>query len=359
LDQKFGGHLSCNISKANIVFVKAGIVGYGLAGRYFHAPTLCAAGFEVAAICTRSLERKANAHSDFPSAIIVNSIEELLDEDLDLVIIASTNEVHFEQAKLSIDRGFATVVDKPMTLNYQDAQTLFDLADSKGVALTVFFNRLWDSDALTVKRVVSQGVLGNTFRLDSRYERFRPELNPAAWRENAPATQGGGLLLDLQSHLVSTALDWFGDGELVFASVRSIRGASDDDVVLVFKHFSGVDSYLSTSSIVGAPGPRIRLSGSLGSLVINDLDHQEGFMRKGLLPKEGEWISESEISSEARIFKGDSSFNFPSVAGDYPAFYRSVRQSLEIGSTLPIARDFALRVAQIIDQARYLSVRDV
>lgn len=337
--------------------MRAGIVGYGLAGRYFHGPTLVSAGFEVAAICARSLEKKALAHQDFPNAILVTSIEELVDEDLDLIVVASTNEVHAQHARSAIEAGIATVVDKPMGRNYYETLELFETADLHGVALTVFFNRLWDSDSLTIKKAIRESAIGRVFRADSRFERFRPELNPTSWRETTLSENGGGLLLDLQTHLVSTALDWFGPAELVHASVREIRGASDDDVVLVLKHDSGVDSYLSASAIVGAPGPRIRINGDAGSLVITELDHQEDLLRKGFKPAPGKWMSPEEIKSEARIFKGESSFNYPSEPGSYPSFYSAVRNHLEIGSPLPISREFALDVARILDKAREISAR--
>jgi predicted dehydrogenase len=336
--------------------MRAGIVGYGLAGRYFHAPTLVSAGFEVAAICARSLEKKAIAHEDFPNAILVNSIEELVDEDLDLIVIASTNDVHSEHAKISISAGIATVVDKPMGRDYYETLALFDHAEMHNVPVTVFFNRLWDSDSLTIKKVISEGVIGRVFRADSRFERFRPELNPSAWRENVSADVGGGLLLDLQTHLVSTALDWFGPAQLVHASVREVRGAANDDVVLVLKHDSGVDSYLSASAIIGAPGPKLRLNGDKGSLVINELDRQEELLRKGFKASFGKWLPSQEITTEARIHKGNDSFSYPGVPGSYPNFYQQVRSALEIGTDLPVSRDFALSVARIIDQARENSI---
>ncbi len=336
--------------------MRAGIVGYGLAGRYFHAPTLVSAGFEVAAICARSLEKKAIAHEDFPNAILVNSIEELVDEDLDLIVIASTNDVHSEHAKISISAGIATLVDKPMGRDYYETLALFDHADMHNVPVTVFFNRLWDSDSLTIKKVISEGVIGRVFRADSRFERFRPELNPSAWRENVSADMGGGLLLDIQTHLVSTALDWFGPAQLVHASVREVRGAANDDVVLVLKHDSGVDSYLSASAIIGAPGPKLRLNGDKGSLVINELDRQEELLRKGFKASFGKWLPSQEITTEARIHKGNDSFSYPGVPGSYPNFYQQVRSALEIGSELPVSRDFALSVARIIDQARENSI---
>jgi predicted dehydrogenase len=204
--------------------------------------------------------------------------------------------------------------------------------------------------------VISEGVIGRVFRADSRFERFRPELNPSAWRENVSADVGGGLLLDLQTHLVSTALDWFGPAQLVYASVREVRGAANDDVVLVLKHDSGVDSYLSASAIIGAPGPKLRLNGDKGSLVINELDRQEELLRKGFKASYGKWLPSQEITTEARIHKGNDSFSYPGVPGSYPNFYQQVRSALEIGSELPVSRDFALSVARIIDQARENSI---
>ena len=337
--------------------MKVGIVGYGIAGRYFHAPALVSAGFEIAAICTRSMERKAVAHSDFPAAVMVNSIEEILDEDLDLIVIASTNEVHVEHARASLHRGIPTVVDKPVALNYADTASLFDLSESLNVPLVAFFNRLWDSDSLTVKKVISDGSIGNVFRVESRYERFRPEINLSSWRETLASDQGGGLLLDLQTHLISTALDLFGDAKLVFSSLREVRGASEDDVVLILQHESGVDSYLSVSSIIGAPGPRLRVSGDQGSLIINDLDHQENHLRKGFIPQPGQWLPSAEITTEARIHKGDNSFNYPGVPGAYPAFYESMREVITSRSNPPISPQLALNVARIIDEARELNIK--
>ena len=134
--------------------MKAGIIGYGLAGRYFHGPTLLSAGFHVTAICARSLEKKAAAHQDFPNAVIVNSIDELVAEDLDLIVVASPNEFHSEHALASIRAGINTVVDKPMGRDYYETLELYDAAEQSGVLLTVFFNRLWDSDSLTIKKII-------------------------------------------------------------------------------------------------------------------------------------------------------------------------------------------------------------
>lgn len=337
--------------------MNVGIVGYGVAGRFFHAPALLSAGLNVVSICTRSLERRAQAHQDFPNATMLSSIEEILEEELDLIVIASTNDVHAIHATAALNRGIPTVVDKPVGLNYHETLELFELAQARNVPLVAFFNRIWDSDSLTIKKALRDEVIGKPFRVESRYERYRPEVNLSSWRETLAPEQGGGLLLDLQSHLLSTALDLFGPASLVHASIQEVRGASEDDVVLVLQHQSGVDSYLSVSSIIGAPGPRIRVNGTKGSLVIKELDRQETFLRTGFLPKAGEWLTPSEISSEARVHNGESSFNYPGLPGAYPDFYRQLSAALDGHAELPVSPELALNVAQIIDQAREINIR--
>lgn len=334
--------------------MRAGIVGYGLAGRYFHAPNLVGAGFEVSAICARSLEKRGLAHDDFPSATIVNSIDELVVEDLDLIVVASTNDVHAEHARAALDAGIPVIVDKPLGRDYYETLALFEHAERMGGKISVFFNRLWDSDTLSIKKILASGELGKVFRYESRFERYRPTLNPNAWRELTDENAGGGLLLDLQTHLIAISLDLFGAAELSHASVKSIRGGADDDVVLVLRHESGVDSYLMASAVIGSPGPRVRLHGLAGTLEVRDLDHQEDLLRKGYRPENGRWNDSESVSSDIRITAGERSFTYPSVPGNYSEFYSKVREALESGGPLPISRDFALAVARIVDQAKEL-----
>jgi len=330
--------------------MRVGIAGYGLAGRSFHGPLLKGCGFEVVAVLTTNSTRARQAKEDFPSTKVVGSLSELLQQNLDLVVIASANKVHAEQALAAIAAGIPVVIDKPAARSVAETEKIFTAANQARVPVTVFYNRLWDSDSLTIKKVISQGAIGKPFRLDSRFERFRPQLNPASWRENESPENGGGLLLDLQSHLISTALDWFGPARLAGARVRSIRGNSEDDVVLTLTHSSGVDSYLSASAISGAPGPRIRLLGSEGALVIEDLDPQEALLRSGQYPEGGLW----NVSTTSRAFlvKGDSKEEITSVAGNYGEFYLAVKRALSDGTPLPISQDQVLQVASIIDQAR-------
>ena len=333
---------------------RVGIAGFGLAGRYFHAPLLVGAGFEIASILTKNPERIKNAATDFPSAKIVSSIDELLGGNLDLLVVASTNDSHATLAITALKAGVPVVVDKPMGRTLKETQEIIDVSKQTKVAVTTYFNRKWDSDSLTIKKLISQGVLGNIFRLDSRFERFNPKLKSDSWREKQSAAQGGGNLLDLQPHLVSTALDWFGPAKLVTSSVRSIRGAADDDITLVLKHDSGVDSYLSASAIIGGGGPRIRLSGDNGTLLIQDLDPQEALLKSGAKPVNGKW--QQSTKSKAFIHRGDEVTEYDSVDGNYTEFYTQVNGALS-GGKWPVGIDEALAVAAIIDQAREASFR--
>jgi scyllo-inositol 2-dehydrogenase (NADP+) len=333
--------------------LKVGIAGYGLAGRYFHAPLLKGCGYEVTAILTSNELRTTHALEDFPNTKVVASIDELVSMDLDLIVVASANIVHADQAIAALEAGIPVVVDKPMGRNLEETQRIIDASIALGVPVTTFFNRRWDSDALTIKKVLASGVLGEIHRMDSRFERFRPDLNPDSWRENMTPEDGGGQLLDLQPHLISTAIDWFGNAQLVTASVRSIRGSADDDSVLVLRHANGVMSYLSASAVVGAPGPRIRILGSKGALVINDLDPQEALLRQGKYPEGGSWSEPT--NSVAHIYRGAETELVDSVSGNYALFYSAVSDAILHGKSWPVSNQDALLVARIIDQARELN----
>ena len=333
--------------------LKVGIAGYGLAGRSFHAPILAGTNFEVTAVLTTNDVRKRHAKEDFPTVKIVSTIEELCAQDLDLIVIASGNQVHLSQALTAINAGIPTVVDKPMGINVAQTREILDAADSAGVAVTTYFNRKWDSDILTLKRVIRDGQIGRVIRMDSRFERFRPQLNPQSWRENNSPEDGGGLLLDLMPHLISTAIECFGPANLKSSSIRSVRGGADDDCVLVLAHETGVESILSASAVVGAPGPRLRVIGSEGAFVVKELDPQEALLRAGKAPKDGKW--EEGTSSQAFIHRGDSVEEFKTDPGNYASFYSLVHEAIMNKTAMPISPEEILAVAQIIDEAREIN----
>ena len=335
--------------------LRVGIAGYGLAGRYFHAPLLKGVGFEVVGALTSNNERVQHLHQDFPNAKAVSNLAELIALKIDLLVVASANIVHAEQAIAGLRAGIPVVVDKPMGLHLAQTQEIIDVSQETGVPVTTYFNRRWDSESLTIKRVLSEGLLGEIFRLDSRFERFRPEGNPHSWREFMTYEEGGGKLLDLQPHLISLALDWFGPAELKYASVRSIRNMADDDSVLVLKHDSGVDSYLSASEVIGAHGPRIRLSGSKGSLLIHDLDPQEALLRAGKFPQGGVWAEHT--ATKAFLHQGELITEISVEPGNYSIFYTLVANALKGEGDWPVSTSEALAVARIIEEAEKVSIR--
>lgn len=335
--------------------MRVGIAGYGLAGRSFHGALLKSCGFDVTAILTTNATRARQAKEDFPGVKIVESMDALLGCELDLVVIATTNDVHATLAIASIKAGVPIVVDKPFARSLKETREVLQASIESSVPVTVFFNRLWDSDTLTIKKVLGQGLIGKPFRFDSRYERFRPTISPTSWRESTSPENGGGLLLDLQTHLLSIALNLFGESELTYASIRDIRGGSEDDVALTLRHSSGVDSYLAASAIAGAPGPRIRLLGSEGALTIHDLDPQEPLLRSGHLPEDGIW--KMATSSRAFLHRGDSVEEIAGVPGNYGNFYLQVKGALAGENAWPVSHDEIIAVAQIIDKAREINVR--
>lgn len=300
-------------------------------------------------------QRREQLAKDFPSASAVTTIKEVIALKPDLVVIASPNIFHASQAIEFLKAKIAVVVDKPMALNASETSEIIEVSRAEGVPVTTFFNRRWDSDSLTIKKILAEGILGNIFRFEARFERFRPLGNPDSWRERLKGSEGGGKLLDLQPHLLSTCIDFFGQGQLQYASVRSIRGLADDDSFLVLKHQNNVDSYLSTCEVMGTPGPRIRLTGDKGALVIQDLDPQEGFLRQGISPENGIWAVDTR--TPAFIHRGDEVTEYESVPGDYVQFYMQVKDALTSGSPMPVSTDDALYIAKIIDQAREISVR--
>ena len=263
------------------------IIGYGLAGRVFHGPLIAAtAGLHVAAIVTRDPERRSQAAQDHPGAVICDTPDDLWKraDELDAVAVATSNDAHAPLATEAIDHGLAVVVDKPLALNSAEAEQLVDHADQAGVLLTAFQNRRWDSDQLTLAALLAAGSLGTVLRYESRFERWRPEARPDAWRERSTPEQGGGLVLDLGAHLVDQALHHFGPVEAVYAEIANRHGMpADDDAFLALTHRSGVISHLHASSLAAAPGPRLRVLGSEAALLVGELDSR----RTGYAPVSG------------------------------------------------------------------------
>jgi predicted dehydrogenase len=348
------------------VGLRAGIAGYGLAGSVFHAPLIEAVdGLEVAAVMTRSPERAVQARAAHPDARVVESLDALL-EDIDLLVVATPNASHAEIALLGIQRGLFVVVDKPMAVTADDARRI---ATAGGERVTVFHNRRWDGDFLTLQRLVREGTLGPITRFESRFERFRPEIKEG-WREGGDPSLGGGVLLDLGPHLVDQALHLFGPLQSVYGEVRTRRQGAlvDDDAFIALTHMGGEISHLWMSAIAPLYGPRFRVSGMEAGFASDGLDPQEPQLREGMRPGDpgfGEgmtgWIGADAGGADpgagelggADAGAGHAGLRrIPLERGNYVAFYERVRDWARGEAPPPVDPDDGVRVLEVLEHAR-------
>ena len=334
--------------------LRVGIVGYGLAGCVFHAPLVAATpGLALTHIVTADAERQAAAATEHPGANVVADIEPLWGA-IDLLVVAAPSAVHPELAEAAIDHGVAVVVDKPLALDARSAARLWARATEAAVPLSVFHNRRWDSDLLTLARLLDERALGQVLRFESRFERWRPDAPATIWRAGAPE-RGGGLLLDLGTHLVDQARLLFGPVVSVYGEVATRRAGhvGEDDAFLALTHASGVISHLHVSALAAAPGPRMRVLGSAGAFVIDGLDGQEAALRAGRRPGDGApWGVEPE-SAWGRLLDGDGeSVAVASEPGDWPAFYRQLAASLREGGPPPVDPGDAVAGLRVLEAAR-------
>lgn len=333
---------------------RVGLIGFGTAGAAFHAPLIVTTpGLRLAAIVTRDRARRAQAAREHPDAAIVEDAGELLARaaDLDVVVVATPNRTHVPLAMSVLAAGLAVVVDKPLATSAADARRVLVEADALGRMLTVYQNRRWDGDFLTMRRLLAEGALGEPLRLESRFERWRPEPRPG-WRESGDPADGGGILFDLGSHLVDQALLLLGPAVRVYAEVERRRPGvvTDDDAFVALEHASGARSHLHMNAVSAQPGPRFRLLGSSGAYVKHGLDVQEAALRAGARPGAG-WGEEPE-ESWGRLGVGDGVRPVRTEPGAYPRFYAGVAESLRTGAPPPVDPADAVAALDVIEAAR-------
>lgn len=334
--------------------VRVGLIGYGLAGSAFHAPLIATTpGMTLAAIVTGNPERIADAHAAHPEAQIMSKSDELWElPDLDVVVIATPNTSHAPLANEAIVRGIAVVVDKPLAISYAEAAAVITAAERAGVLLTVFQNRRWDGDFLTVKSLAAQRAFGRVTRFESRFERWRPQIK-AGWRENVPPSEGGGLLFDLGAHVIDQALNLWGPATCVYAEVDTNRASAkvDDDVFVAITHESGIRSHLFASATAADLGPKFRVLGTKGGYSCYGLDVQEAALRSGQRPSNGWGAVDPENWGEYTNLAGETS-PYPTIPGDYPAFYRKLEAAIRDGGPAPVNPHDAAETLKIIAAAR-------
>ncbi|MEU5363090.1 Gfo/Idh/MocA family oxidoreductase [Streptomyces sp. NPDC005925] len=343
--------------------LRVGLVGYGLAGSVFHAPLIAATeGLALDTVVTSNPERQQRARAEFPDVRVTASPDELFARagDLDLIVVASPNKTHVPLATTALKAGLPVVVDKPVAGTAAEARELAALAEDRGLLLSVFQNRRWDNDFLTLRKLLADGGLGDVWRFESRFERWRPRLK-GGWRESGDPAEIGGLLYDLGSHVVDQALVLFGPVASVYAEtvVRREGAETDDDTFIALTHVGGVRSHLHVSSTTAQLGPRFRVLGSQAGYVKYGLDPQEAALREGRRPgRDGEegWGTEPE-SLWGRVGAGESPPTGggraePTLPGDYPAYYAAVAHALRAGGPNPVTAGEAAATLDVLEAAR-------
>ncbi|MGC5022911.1 Gfo/Idh/MocA family oxidoreductase [Micromonospora sp. DT47] len=340
--------------------LRVGLLGYGVAGRVFHAPLIAATpGLRLDAVVTTNPERRDQVRQDHPDARVVDDADQLWQapDALDLIVVATPNKRHVPNALAAVRAGLPVVVDKPLAPSAAEGRALVDEADRRGVPLTVFQNRRWDGDFLTARRLIEQGELGQVARFESRFERWRPTIK-AGWRESGTPEEAGGALYDLGAHLVDQAVQLFGPVRTVYAEVDRRRpGAQvDDDAFVALTHAGGVRSHLWMSAVAAQLGPRLRILGDRAAYTTYGLDVQEDALRDGGRPDAPGWgevtpdrYGQLGVDGELRPVRTEP--------GRYQDFYAQLAAALRDGGPLPVDPRDAVATVELIELAHRAAAR--
>ena len=323
--------------------LNVGIVGYGFATKTFHAPLVAGVpGLKLVAI---SSSDPAKVKADWPQVATETSPEALFARpDIDLVVIPTPNETHYPLASAALAAGKHFVVDKPFTVTVDDARRLQAQAEAVGRVLSVFHNRRWDSDFLTLKQVLASGELGRIVHFESHFDRYRPEVRNR-WREQA--LPGSGLWYDLGSHLLDQTLQLFGLPESIALDLALQRdNAQSDDYFHAVLRYGQSRVILHAGALVAVPAARYTVHGSLGSFFKYGLDPQEDVLKTGKRPPAADWGHDS-VPATLTVWKGGAAAEreLACIPGDYPTYYAGVRDAIRGVGPNPVT---AAEVIQVI-----------
>jgi len=332
--------------------IVTGIIGFGASGRYFHAPFLHVhPGFRVKSIVERT---KREAESIYPEVKSVSDADELFsDPEIELIIITTPNDSHFELAYSALEAGKHVVVEKPFTTTSNEASELIRVGRASGKMLSVFQSRRFESDFLTIRKLLAEGRLGSVVEYESQFDRFRPNPNPKKWKEQN--LLGIGLVYDLGSHLVDQALCLFGLPLSVDARIRSFRESSQvDDYFFIRLEYDSHFVYLRASSYVVKPGPRYIIHGKKGSFLKYGIDNQEEMLKQGYRPDAPGWGEEdpSQWGTLYTLEDGKESANkVPSEHGSYMLFYNNIFDVIRSQGELLVKPEEVYGVIRVIELA--------
>ncbi|QTF91824.1 oxidoreductase, partial [Halomonas sp. BM-2019] len=304
--------------------------------------------------------------ADLPAVEVLSRAPALLARpEIDLVVIATPNDTHYPLAKAALAAGKHLVVDKPFTVTLSEGRLLRAQAEGAERLVSVFHNRRWDSDFLTLKALLEAGTLGRVVALESRFDRFRPTVTDR-WREHH--RPGGGIWFDLGPHLLDQVRALFGMPRAILLELATVRdGAEVDDEFLCLLEYDGLRVTLQASSLVAEPTPRFRVHGTHGSYVTFGLDPQEARLKAG--QPVGEGLGDGAAPGRLTLAEDEASGVFarehPSLPGDWPAYYSGIAETLLHGTPPPVTLDEAMEVMTLLEtgldsyrQGRWLRFRE-
>lgn len=340
-----GGHGTGRVSMPEVI--KVGIVGYGFATKVFHAPLIAGTpGLQLAAIASSN---PAKVAADWPEVAVTHTPEALFARhDLDLVVIPTPNASHYPLARQALAAGKHVVVDKPFTLTVAEARSLRACAEQAGRLLSVFQNRRWDADFLTLRSLIDAGELGRVVEFESHFDRHVPVVQDR-WRERPEP--GSGLWFDLGSHLLDQALQLFGlPGAIAVDLARQRDGARTDDYFQARLHYGETRVLLHASNLVPEPGPRFIVHGTEATFVKYGLDAQEAMLKAGGRPPRADWGVDPGACTLSRNAGGTvRTRTVPLLPGDYPAYYAGIRDAVLGAGPNPVPVEQAIRTMGLIE----------
>lgn len=333
--------------------IRTALLSFGMSGRVFHAPFIHQhPGYELYAVWERN---KSESAAIYPDIKIVRSYEELLNDDnIQLIIVNTPTNTHFDFASKALEAGKSVVVEKAFTTTVAEAITLRDLAKKKKLILSVYQNRRWDSDYQTVRQVIQSGALGAVRDVIFQFDRYKEAISVKAHKEQPGP--GAGLLNDLGPHLIDQALYLFGVPEAVFADIRILREASlVDDYFDLLLYYPDIRVRLKSSLLVKEPLPSFVVHGQSGSFIKSRADIQEAALIGGAVPGTSDWGKEP-VSEEGwlhtQINGYDERKQVDTLRGDYGQYYELLFQAISHQQAPPVTAEDGVHVMQVIEAAR-------